>query len=80
MSVCVTLTGRELLLPLSGELVPGAAVPAGLLPAGTVAVLGLVEIFRVVLRPGAAGPCGELPAWPGLLPVEELAPLAGCWG
>lgn len=80
ISVCVTTKGRGLLLPLSGELAPGPAVPAGLLPPGTVVVICRVDVCRVVLKPGAAAPCGKLPAWTGLLPLEELAPLAGCWG
>lgn len=82
--VSVTTAGRELLLLPSRELALGAAarpVPTGLLPC-RVAVVCLVDVCSVVMRPGGAGPWGEFPAPIGLLAMPEVALLAGagdCW-
>lgn len=68
-SVCVMTAGAGVVAaPVSGELAPGAGLPAGLF--WRVAVICLVDVSSVVLRPGAAGPwgwAGELAA-PGVFP------------
>lgn len=53
--VWVITAGAEDDVPaLPGELAPGAGLPAGLF--ARVAVICLVDVSSVVLRPGAAGP------------------------